>query len=682
MENKITEAWRLYEKGRTYNNQLIPNQYRVVDTNTEFYTGNQWVNCGDCGNLPKPVFNILKRITDLFIASLTSSNITVRLEPLAYADGSGETDPDADATSVANAEVKNLFEKHRYDYRVREALQNGAVTGDYCAHFWFDPDATPFGGGNMGGRYAQYKGEIKMELVDGINVMFGNPNCRDVEKQPYIIIVGRDTVENLRNEAERFRQIKDIYQSGTANTEKDPDIKPDSDFFGFAGTGGKTELQPDDETGKALYVLLYTKRTTEENAVDVDGNTITETETDADGNPVIERDAGGSPVLDPITGGPAFRRKPVKRLVTTVHVTKATKNAVIYEDVNTGLSRYPVAWGNWEKQKNQYHGRSLITGLIPNQIFINRMFAMVMAHMMNHAFPKVVFNKDLLPRWDPTPGKAIGVSGMLPGTSIGQIAAPLPVAEMSGQIFAVIDKAMQYTKECLGATDTQLGNVKPDNTSAIMVLQTNAEVPLENFRSGIKEWTEDVTNILLDFMGTYYGERPVIVQKSFQELVMQNGIPQIDPMTGQMRTQEVSRNVVIMFDFSILKDMEKRLSVIAGDTTYFSEIAITQTLDNLRQDGTLDVIQYLERIPDSLIPRKDELLAELRQRTAAGQQANAAAGAAMPLPGSPMGGGPVQGGEITEEQMVQSLPPTMSNRYDDLPQKGKNALMRNATMNG
>ena len=37
----------------------------------------------------------------------------------------------------------------------------------------------------------------------------------------------------------------------------------------------------------------------------------------------------------------------------TVHVTKATRSAVIYEDVDTGLSRYPIAWGNWEKQKNR-----------------------------------------------------------------------------------------------------------------------------------------------------------------------------------------------------------------------------------------------------------------------------------------------------------------------------------------
>ena len=63
------------------------------------------------------------------------------------------------------------------------------------------------------------------------------------------------------------------------------------------------------------------------------------------------------------------------------------------------------------------------------------------------------------------------------------------------------------------------------------------------------------------------------------------------------------------------------LRVDVGATTYFSEIAMTQTLDNLRRDGTLDVIQYLERVPDKLIPKKEELIRQLRSRSGAGAAA-------------------------------------------------------------
>ena len=44
-------------------------------------------------------------------------------------------------------------------------------------------------------------GKICAEMVDGSNVMFGNANNNEVEKQPYIIIVGRDLAKNLQEEA-------------------------------------------------------------------------------------------------------------------------------------------------------------------------------------------------------------------------------------------------------------------------------------------------------------------------------------------------------------------------------------------------------------------------------------------------------------------------------------------------
>ena len=660
-ENNITQAWKLYEEGREYNNRLVPNQYNVVNTNTEFFIGNQWINLPETPamrGLPKPTFNILKRVASLFIASLTSSGVALRFEPLAYYDGSNVTDPDHDAALFANAEVNNLLEKFKMDYRLRDALFDGAITGDYCAHFWYDPDAMPYGGA-----FGAHRGEIQMELVDGINVMFGNPNDRRVETQPYILIVGRDTVEHLRWEAERFQKNKKLYKSGKANTSKpdmmESEFQPDQENQDFTGVGGRTEIISDDN-GKALYVLLYTKTSQEVDKLDDEGNPVYEDVLDDKGEPVYE-----DGVLDAY-GEPVPKRKAVRVIETTVHVTKATRTAIIYEDVDTGLTRYPIAWGNWEKQKNQYHGRALVTGLIPNQIFINQMFATAMRHLQLMAFPKTVYNADLISSWTNEVGQAIGVRGLQPGQAISQVAYNLQPAEMSNQIFTLIDKAMAYTKECLGATDAQMGNVKPDNTSALMVLQTNAEVPLENIRSGVYEWIEDIGGILLDFMGTYYGTRPVVVDQEFEEFITgPDGTPQIDPQTGQMMTQKIVRKVLKEFDFSQFKHLWLNLRVDVGATTYFSEIAMTQTLDNLRADGTLDVIQYLERIPDKLIPKKQELIDELKGRIAEGKQPNAAPGAAQPI----------QGGAMDEQKVLTTLPVSMQRFVSGENQVAKKALL-------
>ena len=83
-------AWTYYELGRAYNNSLTPNQYQLVNTNIEFFAGNQWLHIPETeamSRLARPTFNIIKRIASLFVASLTSSAVTVSFEPLSYYDG-------------------------------------------------------------------------------------------------------------------------------------------------------------------------------------------------------------------------------------------------------------------------------------------------------------------------------------------------------------------------------------------------------------------------------------------------------------------------------------------------------------------------------------------------------------------------------------------------------------------
>ena len=377
MNDYLRDAWKYYEYGRMYNNNLTPNQYTMVNTNNEFFIGNQWIHMPDneaMRRLAKPTFNIIKRVVSLFVASLTSSNTTISFEPLSYQN-------DGEAASFATAEVRNLLEKFKMDYRIRDALFDGAITGDYAAHFFWNPEARPYGGA-----FGEYKGEIEMELIDGINVMFGNPNCRDVEKQPYILIVGRDTVENLKREAEWWRRYPTTavpavplplgkggemagqmtcppcLKGDVSAADRGIHITADAETYNFSGVGGKTEIHGDDDkTGKALFVYLYTKVWKDEQ------------------------------YINPKTGLVEIRK------VQTVHVTKATRHCNIFEDVDTGLSRYPLAWGNWQKQRNQYHGRALVTEIIPNQIFINQMMAMVFRHLQTQAFPTKIYNADLMP---------------------------------------------------------------------------------------------------------------------------------------------------------------------------------------------------------------------------------------------------------------------------------------------
>lgn len=692
-ENNKTLAWQYYEQGRAYNNRLVPNQYQLVNTNIEFFSGNQWIHMRETPamrKLARPTFNIIKRVVSLFVASITSSAVTVNFEPLAYYDGENLKDRSVNAAACATAEVRNLFDKFKMDYRAREALFDGAQTGDYCAHFYWDPDALPYGGA-----FGAHRGEIQFELVDGINVMFGNPNTPDVQSQPYILVIGRDTVDNLKWEAERYRKNKQKYgKSGTASDDRDIDsIQFDNEYQWQAAVGGKTELiASDDNNGKCLYVYMYTKVTKEEEVIDPKtGLTMMEDALDKNGKPIPLK-TKGKPILTP-DGKPMYKQVPVKRMVTSVHVTKATKNCNIFEDVDTGLSLYPIAWGNWEKQKNQYHGRALVTGIVPNQIFINSMMAMVFRHLQLQSFSKTLYNADLISQWNNELGVAIGVSGMQPGQDLRSVAMNLQPADMSNQIMLAIDRALQYTRECLGATDAQMGKVRPDNTSALMVLQSSAEVPLENTRAGLHEWYEDMAAILLDMMGTYYGERPIVKNREMQEVVNNpSGAPVIDPNTGLMMTTVTTKRVLENFDFSTLKHLWLNISVDAGATTFYSEIAMVQTLDNLRRDGTLELIQYLDRIPDKLIPKKQELIEELKAKTMQAQ-INGGGNPGIPRPGGeknapaasraggvPSGVLPAMGGELDDDKAIAKMPGRIQSAYNDLPKTAQKALVNLESM--
>jgi hypothetical protein len=528
-----TKDWDLYLRGRSFNSRISPNYYDTVDTNLAFFNGDQWRNIKDT-KMPKPVFNIIKRVVTFFVASLTSSNVKLHFEPLLVADNVGQQE--AQLAEIANQKVDDLLGKLKMSSRIRDALFDGANTGDFCAHFYWDTDNRPYGLANP--QFKDIKGEICMELVDGTNVFFGNGNNPNVDAQPYIIISGRDMVENLKEEAKQYAKNNDTQPE---------DINSDLNYLYEAGDNAKFEVDAD-EYGKALYIIVYRK--------------------------------------DKKTG--------------TIHVSKSVENAYIYKDIDTGLKYYPIAWGNWEKVKNCYHGRALCTGILPNQIFINRMFAMVMFHLMMTAFPKAVYNADFISSWSNEIGQSIPVKGVGLEANIHNIAGYLEPGNMSNQIVQVIDLAMQYTKDTLGISDAALGNVKPDNTSAIIAVQKSSIIPLENPKANLYEWIEDIGRILFDMMGTYYGQRPIVKEAPDQQ--------------GQMTKQ------IQMFDFSVFKDMWFNVKADVGEASYWSEIAVVQTLDNLLKGGYLDIVDYLERVPDEYIPQKQELITKLQQIQQQNQQ--------------------------------------------------------------
>lgn len=136
-------------------------------------------------------------------------------------------------------------------------------------------------------------------------------------------------------------------------------------------------------------------------------------------------------------------------------------------------------------------------------------------------------------------------------------------------------------------------------------------------------------------MGEYYGKRYV-------DMTTPEEVRQVYDFIGQ----ETPAEIPMQFDFSQLKDMPMHIKLDIGASSYYSEIASIQTLDNLLKMGKIDTIQYLERIPDGYIPGRRELINELKE-----QQRNAMAMQAQMQQGAPQnpGGAPVAGDTTKDE---------------------------------
>ena len=65
------------------------------------------------------------------------------------------------------------------------------------------------------------------------------------------------------------------------------------------------------------------------------------------------------------------------------------------------------------------------------------------------------------------------------------------------------------------------------------------------------------------------------------------------------------------FAFKKYKECLFDCTVDVGASSYWSEIAALNTLDNLLAQGHITFLQYLKRLPDNIIPEKQQLIDEV-----------------------------------------------------------------------
>lgn len=442
--DKLTEAsiiQQQYKHGLDYQNQMgFTTKWPEYE---RFKAGDQWPAPTELTkNLPRPVFNIIDYIENHKIASVMNENIK-----MLFTAQELPTDETADPLlqkAVEGAEKYTkmsdyVWEDIQQDRLNEEMLESASNLGTGVLHYYWDNSYT-------GGITQKWVGKLCGESIDPINIFFGNPQCREVQKQPWIIISKREMVETVRERAKK----------NGARADEIALIQGDSDTREEGYDAAQYEVKDGE---KCTVLIRYRKK-----------------------NGVIYW----------------------CEVCNNVTVTPEKPMTVVDEmGVERSVRLYPIAVMNWKPRKKCIFGIGDTEGLIPNQKGINFLLAMALLSAQQTAWPKIIVKFDALKQVIKNePGEILRDVSNQPGDNI-KFTQP---GHFDAAVFALVDKFVDLTKQLSAAQDAATGDMDTGNlnATAIMLLQKASGVPIESIKKRFYRAMEDVGRIWMEFFRVYY----------------------------------------------------------------------------------------------------------------------------------------------------------------------------------
>lgn len=602
--NNPAQIFKEYRDGTQFKSGLgMRGLYEQSKMNERYFIGDQWygVNCGN--DRPLIRHNVIKRIGEYKMSVVGSSPITVSytadgipntlglkeaIRPIrdgiaqgneAYIEQmmamSADTIPSNEEVTLIMSALSDYFrvtaERVKFNDKCEQALRNAFISGTGIIYTYWD-DKVKTGLYADENRTTPIVGDIGCEVLDVENVYFGDPNLTDIQSQPYILVAQRKSVAELKREAKHNRRPQyEIDQ-----------IKPDNETGYEAGQISENEPS---ESKKATVITKFWKKW------------------DDDGSDY------------------------------TLKAIKVCENAVIRPEWDVGIRLYPFASFLWERRRNCAYGESEITYLIPNQIAINRMMTASVWAVMMMGMPMLVVNSDVVDAGSLTndPGQIISVNGGY--EDVHGAMSYLNPPNFSPSFIQNVNTIIGNTLQQSGANDAALGDMRPENTSAIAMLREAATMPLQQTKNRYYSFIEDIARIWAEFWIMKYGKRSIKVEDD----------------TGTW---------YLPFDGERYRDLLISTRIDVGASGLWSEAQSTITLGNLLDRQIITPVQYLQRLPKGIIPQLEKLIRELQ--TAAG--------------------GEMDGGAIDIETLISALPPDLQDIYNNLDPETAQAVVQQAVM--
>lgn len=514
----ITDIWKKYDKGISY----IQSKNLVRDTNEnwDFFLGDQWKGL-ESGEQRPVMMNFVHRDVTRVVTTIQSTTMAVN-----YTNADGST-KFQDVYAKLSNHFSLCWEKSNQDVKMRQMVKDAAVTGDGLQFFGTSDVAD-------------------VQRLDNTQVLYGDESETNIQKQPYIIIHQRESVESVRKQAE----VNGI----------DPEmikmILPDDVTEYTIGNRDEVENEEMSKHHKVTTVIYMTKINGIVNVARSTKLVVYEPL-----HPIQSETADG---------------KPLK-----------------------GLTLYPIVKFSWEDRPNDARGVSFLKvyGQVNNQMEVNKIYERRGMTSKMTAYPRTAYIEDLVinPEELEKVGKPIALEEGQDASSVNQIISYLQPAQTNDEPRRLSDDIMETTQELSGSGDTTTGNIDLNRVaaSAIVAVNEKAESMLDEQKSKSKQAVEDMASLWIEMWFVY--------NPGGLEVIEEVEVPGDD---GAIHTERIPTTI----GWEVLSQLKPRTRIDVSPDNSFTRESCQAFLDSLLQKNLITLRQYVQLVPDTAPVPKQAML--------------------------------------------------------------------------
>jgi len=558
-----SKFWRRYEKGKEYLDQ----KDLVNRTNKcwNFFVGKQWEGLeADGEEMPFLNYihpNVMRKVTTIYTNRMAVN----------YTDMDGRTDLQPVYERLSQM-FSAKWEKANEDVLCRESVKHGNIAGDGLQYF--------------------PTGEVEdVQILLNTDILYGDESEPNIQRQPYIIIQERRSVE----------EVKEMARKNGIPEEEVALIRPDRDNDRLLGNIDEVENADSSDTMKVTMITHLEKKR----------------------EPVTEA------VWDEVDGQRVGTVVETGQMRDVVYVAKCTRYAMVEEErpiqgkpseidrINgrqgRALSLYPIIKFSWEEFPNDARGVSQVEPLIPNQILINKTLARRSMTTKNTAYPRMAYDSTLIANPEALMEVGMPIEVTSGGVqSVNQAVAYLNPAQSNDEPKRLTDDLLEITQELSGSGDTTMGNIDLQRVaaSAIVAVNDQAQSMHDDTVANLQLFVEDMADLWVELWQVFNPDGMTVVMKQ------QVPQPVIDPMSGQPRMELKEEEVPIVITAEQLDQIKPRTRIDVTKDNSFTREAQQQVVDGLLQQQLITLDEYCELATDTSPVPKHALEIILERRKA------------------------------------------------------------------